>query len=67
MLSGIVGMFLTSISYFMLGKIVILKTEVEVPNASAIIFCPFGITERLYSVKLSSKSRTISLYALNLG
>ena len=67
MLLGTVGMCLTSISYFLLGNMGILKTKAEVANASTITFCPLGITERLYSMKLSIRPRTIVLYALNLG
>jgi hypothetical protein len=51
----------------MLGKIRILKTEDEVANASTIRFFPLGITEWLYSIKISSKSRNIFMYSLNLG
>jgi len=67
MFSGTAGFYLTSISYLLLGKNGILKTEAKVARESTMGFFPLGITERLYYEKSSRRSSIIFIYALNLG
>jgi len=45
----------------------ILKTKVEVANASGIWFFPLGIVDRLYYKNSSRRSNTRFMYSLSLG
>jgi hypothetical protein len=67
MLSGTASLCLTSISYLLLGKIGILKTEVEVARALAIRFSPLGINDKFYSENSSIISSNIFICSLNIG